>query len=427
MHDYYLNHLRVDLQRPNKMSEEELAALVSTENFGHHALRYQLDGSVAVIPVNGCISTARISGWYWFANITYESILATIEHVREEHGVETVVLAFNSPGGTVMGCAETAEKLQALGETVTIVSHCAMADSAAYWLASATSRIVVEPAGEVGSIGVIMSHFDYSKMMEAWGVSVTHIHSGAHKADGSPYKALTEEAQARYQADMDYLRDMFVDAVAENRGVDRESIKATEASTYRGALGVDIGLADDIGYLSQLIETFNSNETTTTQELAMKTKVKPDAKNPKAQNDKGGKKNSPAAAKEGEETEGDEGEGEETEGDEGEGEETEGDKDKAAAQVERARISAILSHASAKGREELAQELAFNSDMLPEAAVKLLEKAPAAAAEEDKTFANTMRSHHQPALKPSSEGGQQKNPLLAAQQAFRPSTIKKTA
>jgi hypothetical protein len=45
----------------------------------------------------------------------------------------------------------------------------------------------------------------------------------------------------------------------------------------------------------------------------------------------------------------------------------------------KARVSAILDHEEAKGREELAKHLAFSTDMTPEAAAALLKASPKAS------------------------------------------------
>ncbi len=52
------------------------------------------------------------------------------------------------------------------------------------------------------------------------------------------------------------------------------------------------------------------------------------------------------------------------------------------AQSERARISAIINAPEAKGRENLAQHLAFNTDLAPAAAIDMLKAAPVATAPE---------------------------------------------
>jgi signal peptide peptidase SppA len=224
---------------------------------GDGMLEYDIRGGVAVIDINGSIVTAKIPLWFFYGDVTYESIVDAVEAAVEDKDVHAVLLRFNSPGGTVTGCAEAAAKLNRLANDggKPVVAHCQMADSAAYWLASTANEIFVDPTGEVGSIGVICVHWDYSKLFEKAGVAATPIFAGDHKADGHPYAPLDKDAKARIQAEMDYLRDIFVTTVADHRALQTDSVRETQALTYIGQLGVDAGLADDVGYADDVLQT----------------------------------------------------------------------------------------------------------------------------------------------------------------------------
>jgi ClpP class serine protease len=115
-----------------------------------------------------------------------------------------------------------------------------------YAIASATDRIIVPRTGGTGSVGVICAHVDFSQGDRRPPASVELITYGDRKADGSEYRPLSKEARARFQADVDTMGDLFVDTVARNRGLDRAEVRNTEASTFMGANGVDIGFADEV-------------------------------------------------------------------------------------------------------------------------------------------------------------------------------------
>jgi ClpP class serine protease len=98
--------------------------------------------------------------------------------------------------------------------------------AAAYWIASAADELVVTPSGQVGSIGVFAAHEDISKAAEMQGVKVTLISAGQYKTEGNPFEPLSAEARAAMQKDVNTFGDMFVNAVARNRGVGAYSVKA---------------------------------------------------------------------------------------------------------------------------------------------------------------------------------------------------------
>jgi signal peptide peptidase SppA len=220
---------------------------------GYKTFDFEVSDGTAIIPVRGGLVSAQIPQWWWHGNLTYESLVNTIDEAMAHSDVERVLLNIYSPGGTVTGCAEAVEKLNRLSAQKPLIAHCSLAASAAYWLASAANEIIVDPTGEVGSIGVIMMHVDISEALKKFGIDVTLIFSGAHKGDGWPFNPLSEEALGRFQDDVDYLRELFVAGVASNRALSEQSVRDTEALTYKGQQGVDAGLADSVAFLSDTI------------------------------------------------------------------------------------------------------------------------------------------------------------------------------
>jgi len=221
---------------------------------GREPLDYRIVDRVALIDIHGAVCSAQIPLWFFYGDVTYESIVETLRHAVADTDTDAVILRFNSPGGTVTGCAEAAAAIDRIASgDKPVIAHAQMADSAAFWLASATNKIFVDPTGEVGSIGVICMHADYSKLYEEWGIKVTAIAAGAHKTDGNPYEPLTEQALERFKADMEYLRGQFVSSVAKYRGLPEKQVKATEALTYIGAQAVAAGLADEAKFFDDLL------------------------------------------------------------------------------------------------------------------------------------------------------------------------------
>ena len=89
---------------------------------------------------------------------------------------------------------------------------------------------------------------DLSGQLSDAGVTVTLIHSGAHKVDGNPYVPLPDPVRARIQAEIDSIRTLFAQTVAAGRGrrMNAAAALATEAECYRGAEAVAAGLADEV-------------------------------------------------------------------------------------------------------------------------------------------------------------------------------------
>jgi signal peptide peptidase SppA len=208
---------------------------------------YDVIAGIAVIPVQGTL-VQKLGTLRPYSGMTgYDGIRANVSMALNDDAVRAIVFDVDSPGGEVSGCFDLVDAIySARGQKPmwSILSESAY--SAAYAIASASDRIIVPRTGGTGSVGVICMHVDLSKALTAAGIAVTIIQYGARKADGSEYQALSKEALARFQGDIDTMGDLFASTIARNRKISKASVKGTEAATYLGASGVEIGFADAV-------------------------------------------------------------------------------------------------------------------------------------------------------------------------------------
>lgn len=208
---------------------------------------YQVVNGIAVIPVNGTL-VQKLGTMRPYSGMTgYDGIRANISLALADSEVEAIVLDIDSPGGEVAGCFDLADDIfRARGTKPMRAILTENAFSAAYALASACDDIYVPRTGGTGSVGVICMHTDLSRALDKAGITVTIIQFGARKADGNDVSPLTRAALERFQADVDELGELFIDTVARNRGMTSKAVRNTQASTFLGAKGVDIGFADAV-------------------------------------------------------------------------------------------------------------------------------------------------------------------------------------
>ena len=130
--------------------------------------------------------------------------------------------------------------------------------SAGYALASQADRIVLSRTGAVGSIGVVTMHSDMSEALDQKGIAVTLIHAGACKLDANPYQPLPEAVRDRIAGELEDLRQLFAQTVAEGRGhrLDTSRALGTEAAVFRGEAAVFAGLADEVADPATAFRTF---------------------------------------------------------------------------------------------------------------------------------------------------------------------------
>ena len=213
----------------------------------HEDRGYDIAAGVAIIPVCGTLVQKNGTLRPGSGMMGYDGIRANLSMALEDEAVRAIVLDVDSPGGEVAGCFDLVDSIyNARGEKPIWAILSESAYSAAYAIASAADRVVVPRTGGTGSVGVICMHVDFSKALGAQGVDVTLIQYGARKADGNEYKPLSKEALARFQADVDAMGELFVNTVARNRGMKAAAVRNTQATTFLGAAGVDIGFADSV-------------------------------------------------------------------------------------------------------------------------------------------------------------------------------------
>lgn len=212
--------------------------------------------SVAVLPLFGTIFPragmfSDISG-----GTSSERFGNQFMELIKDPTVSAIVIDVDSPGGSVYGVAEVAQKIfDARGtKPVVAVANHQMA-SAAYWIGTAADEVVVTPSGDVGSIGVFATHKDMSEALAQAGVKVSLIRAGKYKAEGNPYEPLSEEARTSIQDSVNEVYDEFVNAVALHRGVKSAIVKDSfgEGRMVSARQAVALGMADRIGTLDETI------------------------------------------------------------------------------------------------------------------------------------------------------------------------------
>lgn len=224
---------------------------------------YTVRDGVAVIPVSGPLSKRESFMSFLFGGMSYAIIQNSIDMAVADPSVDSILLSIDSPGGTVSGLEAAGNAIRAASEQKPVIAFASgMMTSAAYWLASAADRIIAESTAEIGSIGVLMCHYDFSEMDKADGLKRTYLAAGKYKAIGNDAEPLGETARQVFQDELDYLYGLFVETVAKNRGVSNEEAAAmADGKVFIGQQALTAGLIDEVGSLNVAMEiAVNSND-----------------------------------------------------------------------------------------------------------------------------------------------------------------------
>jgi len=253
--------LRTILQIANRERSEDVIEVLQKrhDTLMENTRRVMLRDDVAILPIYGPI--------FKFANLftaisggsSLQLLMKDFHAALESPAVNHIILDIDSPGGEVNGVNEFANAVFAARQQKNIIAYVGgTGASAAYWIASAASKIVIDQTAMVGSIGVVASYIDDSDRLAKDGVKEIEIISST-----SPNKRpnpASDEGRAIIQARVDAIQEIFVATVARNLGVSAETVLKDfgQGDVLIGKAAVSAGMAGSLGSLETIIENLNN-------------------------------------------------------------------------------------------------------------------------------------------------------------------------
>ena len=210
------------------------------------------EDQILIIPIKGIISMSDSDLPFRTSTTNADVILASLKKAKENKNIKAVILEINSPGGTVVASKEVADAVKDFDKPIVALIR-EVGASGAYWIASGADKIVADELSITGSIGVISSYLEFSKLMEEYGITYESLVSGRYKDLGSPFKELTSEERNILQNKIDKIHQVFLREVKENRNL--TSTREIETGIF--LLGIEaknLGLIDVLGNKENAIE-----------------------------------------------------------------------------------------------------------------------------------------------------------------------------
>jgi capsid assembly protease len=240
---------RVDADQRTAAAKDRPGIADDDEWWGDAPYRLTASG-VAIIPVKGVLKRSWGVGPYSGAT-GYDGIWTQMLHAYDNPLVKAVWFDINSGGGAVDGLFDLTEGIYQMSARFGGKRSYAMcadfAASAAYAIASACDTVIVPQLGQVGSIGCVIMHAEYSKMLEEEGINVSIIRSRNRKARGGELEAIDAQMLAEFQEMVDEVDAVFVDAIVKYRGsntITKNAIGEMDGRVYSGKRALATGLVD---------------------------------------------------------------------------------------------------------------------------------------------------------------------------------------
>lgn len=211
--------------------------------------RYDTYGKLAVIPVKGSLVSNGPEWMVDFGVTPYSFVRNALIEAANDRAVEMILLDVDSSGGSANGVFDIGNLVRKVSTVKPVAAHTGgMMCSAAYLIGSSATEVACGPAAEVGSIGVIVTHMNYSEALKKDGVEATVLRAGKYKALASPFEPLSKAAEAQIQGQLDKLYGLFVDHVALMRNRPTAVVKhdMAEGRVFIGDDALQAGLVDKL-------------------------------------------------------------------------------------------------------------------------------------------------------------------------------------
>lgn len=236
----------------------EIDSFFESDDRSQNKKPYDVIKGVGVVSIHGVLAKRMNLFHAISGGASHEMIGRAYQQALNDRDVKAIILDVDSPGGTVDGTAELSGLIfDNRNKKKTISLANGLMASAGYWIGSATGEVVLSGvATDVGSIGVVATHVDYSEQDKKRGITVTEVYSGKYKRIVSQNKALDSVGRAHMQERVDYLYKVFLETVAKHLGSDAETVhnNMADGRIFTGQQAIDAGLATRFATLDELID-----------------------------------------------------------------------------------------------------------------------------------------------------------------------------
>jgi len=227
---------------------------------------------IVVIEVNGIISSGMAEqGGFNLVDL----VKAQLRHAEDDDRVKAVLLKVDSPGGEVLASDDIyrlIKEFQTRARKPVIASMGSLAASGGYYISSPCRWIVANELTLTGSIGVIMSSWNYRGLMDKVGVLPQVYKSGKFKdmlSGSREPDSVTPEEKAMLQGLINQTFEKFKSVVQEGRSQAYENNKGSnekghalsddwqnyaDGRVLSGTEALKLGFVDELGGVDEAVD-----------------------------------------------------------------------------------------------------------------------------------------------------------------------------
>jgi signal peptide peptidase SppA len=186
--------------------------------FNPVAKPYVTQGGTAVIPVQGFLGVGLTKFEKLTGAMDMTDIGDQIDDALANPAVKRIAFEVDSPGGTVVGTPELADKIASIPLPTMSYAKKLMA-SGAYYTGSQADQVLASGSALVGSIGVIAVDESYDEAFKNMGIKVEVFRAGWAKAPNIAGEGYTDKTRALEQSTIEAMHEQFKQTVLRKRSM----------------------------------------------------------------------------------------------------------------------------------------------------------------------------------------------------------------
>lgn len=212
---------------------------------------YELDD--ITLPVNS-VAVINLTGvlYSWES----EWVIRQVEAAELNQNICGIVFVIDGPGGMVSHLDMAAAAVENCAKPTATVVTGIMA-SAHFWLGTASDHtFIASPLCEVGSVGVVITHYSFKRFFEQNGIDYREIYPDTADLKNKETRALVDNNdESLMKARAEKIHKVFAETVARNLGIEYDpELPLFRGEMFDGNEAVSAGYIDEFGGVADAVK-----------------------------------------------------------------------------------------------------------------------------------------------------------------------------
>lgn len=219
--------------------------------------------TIAILPLKGQILEGKTEEEEpKIGTITYNSIIKTIQKLKDDKKIKAVVLEIESPGGSAQESEKIYQALKDLDQEKPVYAFLSnVCASGGYYLACAARKIFTTPSSIVGSIGTLFLRVNLEGLYKKLGITKDQIGFYPYREIFSEYGKLSANSIQFIKKEIQRVDGIFRSRVKEARKLsDQELDSVAGGRVFTGRKFTEKKLSDGVASLFETLQELSKNE-----------------------------------------------------------------------------------------------------------------------------------------------------------------------